>query len=210
MHAGDCAPVYIPPLLPPRGLTFPSLQKFTFFSGFITAVNQCQAGQQLQELFCCLSSGVRTAAREREGCCSSVRARAPMQKLRAFCCAHERRSAGRAFLPRPRPAATGMGGWPPDEEPAGLLLLPACHHLIQIPLSCCHCRLREIKAPEGEYIGLGIRFPLGSWRCDICMHADCRRVWCMAGLASYSCYCCYRTCACMDIGARPYIYDHHI
>jgi hypothetical protein len=54
--------------------------------------------------------------------------------------------AGRAFLPRPGRAAP-FPSTLPLSDPAD-------------PLSRCHCRLREIKAPEGEYIGLGVRFPL--------------------------------------------------
>jgi len=106
-----------------------------------------------------------SAARDREGC--------PAARFRASCTDHRG-----AFLPR------RMGGRRAgrDDRAAGgqpqllLLSLHACRASeSRIPLPCCHCRQREVRASlteRGEYIGLGIRFS--------CMrHADrwCLRAW---------------------------------
>jgi hypothetical protein len=72
--------------------------------------------------------------------------------------------AGRAFLPRPGRAAAACcnnrhgRGVAAARRPPFPSTLPLSDPAD--PLSRCHCRLREIKAPEGEYIGLGVRFPL--------------------------------------------------
>jgi len=45
MHAGDCAPVYIPPFCPPSGpgvVNFPIIAEIYLFLGF-TACGHCQA-----------------------------------------------------------------------------------------------------------------------------------------------------------------------
>lgn len=195
MHAGDCAPacVYSLPFAPaPPGLTFPIIAEiyYLFLGLLLRAVNQWQAGGRSRELsVCSLSSGVRTAGREREGCCSSVRAR--MQKLRASCCTAWR-TAGRAFLPRPaaraaaaccncnRHGRVAAGRW------AGLLLLPFHRATISDPdpiIMLLPLRpARDQSTRGGIYIYRPRNpFSLGSWRC---MHADCRDWWlAMHGLA---------------------------
>lgn len=108
---GLCACVYSFPFAP-RGLTFPSLQKFTFFLVLLLrSISVRPAGSGRRSLLSASppESGP-PAAREREGCCcSSVRARPCKSYARS---AARMNGAGRAFLPRPGRAAatTGMGG----------------------------------------------------------------------------------------------------
>lgn len=168
MHAGDCAPVYIPPLLPPRGLAFPSLQKFTFF---LVLLLRSVSARQWQELCRLLSASPTESGPPLE-----KEKRRLLFRPRAFCCAHER--ARRAFLPRPRASCCcnrhGRAGSHRTTSQPASFCLPPCQPasgpdpVIMLPAIAACCE--RSKHQRGEYIGLGIRFSLGSWRC---MHA-CR------------------------------------
>jgi hypothetical protein len=176
MHAGDCAPVYIPPLLPPRGLAFPSLQKFTFF---LVLLLRSVSARQWQELCRLLS-----ASPPESGPPLEKEKRRLLFRPRAFCCAHER--ARRAFLPRPRASCCcnrhGRAGSHRTTSHPASFCLPPC----QPALSCCQPlppAARDQSTRGGNISVSESVFPLAPGAA--CMHADCRE-WCgVAGWPRY-------------------------
>jgi hypothetical protein len=130
---GLCACVYSSPFAP-RGLAFPSLQKFTFFPGFITAVSLSPSVAGTLSSALSLSSGVRAAAREREGC-SSVRARSAARmsgrggpfcraRERAACCCNRHGRAG-SHRTTSQPASFCLPPCQPASGPDPVIMLPA-------------------------------------------------------------------------------------
>lgn len=166
---GLCACAYSR-LLPPGGLPFPSLQKFTFPWFYC---GQCQAwpsGAPAQQTLSFPPPPPET--REKAAAAKLAMALARTQKLAVYALGHERRSLSAATATR---AAAGMGS--PWDEPAASF----CSQRI-----LCHCRLREIKAS-----GRGIYRPrnpsphwlASSWRrcmqqiASLLLAAACMTAW---------------------------------
>jgi len=172
---GLCACVYSFPFAP-RGLTFPSLQKFTFFLVLLLrSISVRPAGSGRRSLLSASppESGPPVRARP---CKSYARSAARMN------------GAGRAFLPRPGRAAAaccnnrhgrGVAAARRPPFPSTVPLSDPADPVIMLPLPPA----RDQSTRGGIYRPRN-PFSLGSWRCNICMHADCRE-WCMR--PSYSC-----------------------